>query len=64
MAKDRIPPNPTHLKFLSLDQDWEAEYWSRKLGVSTQMLAEAVTAVGFSVARVDAYLKENAVAHA
>ena len=54
---------PQHDKFLSLEQDWEAEYWARRLGVSRESLEEAVAAVGRSVANVTAYLNEEAVAH-
>ena len=54
---------PQHDKFLSLEQDWEAEYWAKRFGVSRESLEEAVTAVGRSVANVAAYLNEDAVAH-
>ena len=50
-------------KFLSLEQDWEAEYWARRFGVSRESLEAAVAAVGRSVANVTAYLNEDAVAH-
>jgi hypothetical protein len=50
-------------KFLSLEQDWEAEYWAKRFGVSRESLEQAVAAVGASVANVDAYLNEGAVAH-
>src|SRR4051812_47579867 len=48
---------PQRDKFLSLEQDWEAEYWAKKFGVSRASLEEAVAAVGRSVANVRAYLK-------
>ena len=50
-------------KFLSLEQDWEAEYWAKRFDVSRNSLEEAVTAVGGAVANVGAYLNEGAVAH-
>jgi hypothetical protein len=49
-------------KFLSLEHDWEAEYWAKRFGVSRKSLEEAVAAVGSSVANVGAYLNEGAVA--
>jgi len=54
---------PQQDKFISLEQDWEAEYWAKTFGVSRESLEEAVTAVGRSVANVGAYLNENAAAH-
>jgi hypothetical protein len=54
---------PRDDKFLSLEQDWEAEYWARRFGVSRESLEAAVAAVGRSVANVTAYLNEDAVAH-
>lgn len=48
-------------KFLSLDTDWEAEYWAKRFGVTKDALEEAVQAVGQSVANVAAYLDEDAV---
>jgi hypothetical protein len=53
---------PQDDKFLSLEQDWEAEYWAGRFGVSRESLAAAVAAVGRSVANVTAYLNEDAVA--
>jgi Protein of unknown function (DUF3606) len=53
---------PRDNRFLSLEQDWEAEYWARRLGVSRASLEAAVAAVGRSVANVTAYLNEDAVA--
>jgi hypothetical protein len=46
-----------------LEQDWEAEYWAKRFGVSRESLEEAVAAVGRSVANVGAYLNEDAVVH-
>jgi hypothetical protein len=50
-------------KFLSLDTEWEADYWARRFGVSNEALADAVAAVGHAVANVGAYLNEETVAH-
>jgi Protein of unknown function (DUF3606) len=49
-------------RFLSLDTDWEADYWAKRFGVTKEVLEEAVQAVGQSVANVAAYLNEDALA--
>jgi len=59
---DDAEHTPQDDKFLSLEQDWEAEYWAKRFGVSRKSLEEAVAAVGSSVANVGAYLNEGAVA--
>jgi hypothetical protein len=45
-------------RFLSLEQDWEAEYWAKRFGVSRESLEQAVAAVGGSAANVGAYLND------
>jgi hypothetical protein len=50
-------------KFLSLDTDWEADFWAKRFAVSRQVLEEAVAAVGYSVENVREYLNEDTVAH-
>jgi hypothetical protein len=61
MADDaeHAPPDG---RFLSLEQDWEAEYWAGRFGVSRESLQAAVAAVGRSVANVAAYLNAEEVA--
>jgi hypothetical protein len=49
-------------QFISPEEDWEADYWARKLGVSRERLDEAVEAVGHSAQKVSTYLDEEAVA--
>jgi hypothetical protein len=64
---DVMPDDAEHApqrdKFISLEQDWEAEYWAKKFGISRKRLGEAVAAVGRSAANVSAYLNEDAVVH-
>ena len=50
-------------QFISPEEDWEVEYWARKLGVSRERLVEAIEAVGHSAQKVSTYLDEDAVAH-
>jgi hypothetical protein len=61
VMSDHTKHAPQRDKFISLEQDWEAAYWAKKLGVSRVSLEEAVAAVGRSVANVTAYLNEDAV---
>ena len=49
-------------KFVSLDTDWEAEYWAKRFGVTKEVLEEAVQAVRQSVANIAAYVNEDAAA--
>jgi hypothetical protein len=50
-------------QFISPEEDWEVDYWARKLGVSRERLVEAIEAVGHSAQKVSTYLDEDAVAH-
>lgn len=44
---------------ISLTEDDEVHYWTRKLGVTKNQLAEAVQAVGPSARKIDEYLQQN-----
>jgi hypothetical protein len=44
---------------ISLGQDYEVRYWSKRLGVSKEQLKEAVQQVGDSVHDVENYLKRE-----
>jgi hypothetical protein len=46
-------------KTINMNEEWEKEYWKKKLHVSGQQLAGAVRAVGKSVAKVEKYLKDR-----
>ena len=46
-------------KTINMKEEWEKEYWKKKLGVSGQQLAGAVRAVGKSVAKVTKYLENK-----
>ena len=46
-------------KTINLKEEWEKEYWKKKLRVSGQQLAGAVRAVGKSVAKVTKYLENK-----
>lgn len=42
---------------ISLEQDYEVNYWSKRFGVSKEQLKQAVQQVGDSVQAVENYLK-------
>jgi hypothetical protein len=46
-------------KFLSLEEDWEIEFWSRRYGVTRRRLVEAVKVAGYSTRRVGEQLKRR-----
>ena len=41
---------------INLHEDWEVAYWTRELGVSREMLEQAVKQAGSSVTAVKQYL--------
>lgn len=56
MADDLSRRRPEDPKKINVNQVWELDYWSTKLGVSTEMLRIAVSAVGPLVLDVKRYL--------
>lgn len=44
---------------VSLSQDYEVAYWTKRFGVTEAKLKKAVAAVGNSVAKIEAWLKSN-----
>jgi hypothetical protein len=46
-------------KTINMNEEWEKEYWKKKLNVSGQQLAGAVRVVGKSVEKVTKYLKDK-----
>jgi hypothetical protein len=59
MADDKTKPAPQDAKLISLNEDYEVEYWTRKFGVTTERLVEAVHKVGNSAERVSEELKRR-----
>jgi hypothetical protein len=45
----KVPEDPTKI---NLNQQWEIEYWTKKLGISESKLRTIVTKVGVYVADV------------
>jgi len=59
MPDDDTTRPPRDGKFLSLEEDWELEFWSRTYGVTRRRLTEAVKAAGYSTRRVREHLKRG-----
>jgi hypothetical protein len=57
MADDKAKQRPQDSSRVSLKEDYEREYWTKKFGVSAQELGEAVRAVGPSAQKVEEHLK-------
>lgn len=43
---------------ININEDYELQYWSKKFGVSSNELKEAVKAVGSAVKEVERHLKK------
>lgn len=53
------PAVPRDLKYVSLKEDMEVQYWSQRFQASRRLLEEAVERVGHSVNAVADYLERN-----
>jgi hypothetical protein len=59
MADNRKRRGSPDSKTINLSEDYEKEYWKKKLRVSGQQLAAAVRKVGKSVKKVEQYLADK-----
>lgn len=50
----KAPEDPTKI---NINQDWELEYWSKKLGITEELLVTVVETVGPMVIDVKKFLK-------
>lgn len=57
MADDKTQAGGQDRKRIDINEDYELQDWSKKFGVSTEQLKEAVKAVGPMAADVEARLK-------
>ena len=60
--KDRDDKNirgPKDSTKISMDEQWEIDYWCEKFGVTEEELAEAVDEVGDLVSDVEDYLSNK-----
>jgi len=60
MADDRSERDALHRQLVNMLQDHEVNYWSKKWGVSSEQLAEAVQAVGPVASMVAKHLGKEA----
>jgi hypothetical protein len=56
---DKTKRAPQDAKLISLEEDYEVEYWTLKYGVTRQRLADAVESVGHSAEKVAEHLKRH-----
>jgi hypothetical protein len=59
MADDKTKRAPQDAKLISLEEDYEVEYWTQKYGVTGQRLTDAVKSVGHSAEKVGEHLKRH-----
>lgn len=57
MADDKTLRSPQDASKISLSEDYEVAYWTKKFGVSVEKLREAVKAVGSGADAVAKHLK-------
>lgn len=56
MSDDLSKRRPQDATKVNVNESWELDYWSKKFGVTTEKLKEAVKAVGTSATAVQKYL--------
>jgi hypothetical protein len=59
LADDKSKRAPQDANLVSLEEDYEVEYWTRKYGVTRQRLTDAVKSVGHSAGEVAKHLKRH-----
>ena len=57
--ENKAPQIPRDIKHVSLEEDLEVQYWSRRFQTSRRHLEEAVERVGHNVNAVAAFLHRN-----
>jgi hypothetical protein len=56
MSDDKTKTGPQDASRININESYEVRYWTQALGVSEEVLREAVAASGVSVDKVRAYL--------
>jgi len=56
MFDDKAERGPQDRSRINLSEDYEVRYWTQELGVSQDVLTEAVAAAGSSTEKVRKYL--------
>ena len=57
MSDDRTKRGGSDRKRVSIDEDYEVQFWTTRLGVSRQELEEAVRSVGNNVDKITEHLR-------
>jgi len=60
MSDDTSLRGPSDQSRIALNEDYEVDYWTRKLGVNREQLESAIRNVGNGVEAVTHYLKAPA----
>lgn len=58
MSDDRSLRGPQDSSKVSMTENYEVEYWTKKFDCSRQRLQDAVDAVGHGAAAVEEYLRD------
>lgn len=59
MSDDLTKRRPQDATKINVHEKWELEYWTKRFGVSAEVLKAAVGAVGVNVSAVEARLKQK-----
>lgn len=59
MSDDLNNRGPADRSRISLEEDWELRYWTKKFGCFAGDLEEAIAAVGNNAERVEVWLKDH-----
>ena len=59
MSDDKTKRAPQDKTRISLNEDYEVRYWTKRLGISKEVLAAAVKAAGNEVQSVEAHLAKD-----
>lgn len=59
MPDDKSKKGPADRSRISLDEEYERQYWMKALGISELELREAVKAAGSSTEKVRAFLESK-----
>ena len=57
MADEKTKKYGQERSLISIGEDYEVEYWTKKFGVSREKLQQAINAVGNSASAVERHLK-------
>ena len=59
MLADKTTRTPQDLERIGLDEEWEAQYWCTRYGVTGEELRTCIAKVGPRTVDVERYLRES-----